>query len=104
MKHSRRRPAGYEPDILLAEGRNTGAAGGKSSFTGQSVRHLLDHNCFPVHPVRCRNKRKLAINRVTHRDAMSAVPEGKAVIKRIGIFVGELELPGLAAVRGLVNP
>src|SRR5689334_356527 len=51
MKHSRRWPAGSEPDIFLAEGGNAGAAGGKSSFTGQSGRHVLDSYWIPTRAV-----------------------------------------------------
>src|SRR5581483_4930853 len=104
MKHPRRRAAGSEPDIFLAEGRNAGAAGGKSAFTGQRSRHRLDRYWFPIRSVAGRDQRELAAHRIAEGDSMLAIPEGKAVIKRFRIFVGELGLPDLATVNGLVDP
>src|SRR5580765_2806445 len=34
---------------------------------------------------------------------MCAVPEGKTIVERFGIFVGELKLPDLAAITGFVD-
>src|SRR4051794_27432944 len=103
MKHARSRATGGEPGIVLAESGNAGAAGGKSAFTRQRRRHIFDCYRIPRHAVRGGDQWKLAVHRIAYGDAVRAVPEGKAIIKSLGIAVGELPLPYLAAVRGFIN-
>src|ERR1041384_2550343 len=103
MKDPRRRSSGAKPHIFLPEGRNACSARRESAFARQGSRHTLDGDGSPGRTVAGRDQRKLAIYRVAERDAMFAVPEGKAVIERLGIFVGELELPVLAAIGRLID-
>ena len=103
MKHSRNRAARAEPDIVFVEGRNAGAAGSESAFTGQRCRHGFSHHWIPGHAVRGRDQRELAVHRITYGDSVCAVPEGKAIVKSFGIAIGELPLPDLAAVSCLIN-
>src|SRR6266853_2400141 len=103
MKHAGRRAAGAEPHIFLAERRDTRAAGGKSAFIGQRRRHLSYSYRSPACSVRSLDQRELAVHRIAHRDTMRRVPEGKAIVKSFGIFVGELQAPYLTAIGGLVD-
>src|SRR6185503_661213 len=103
MKHSGCRAPGPEPDIVLAERCNAGAAGGKSAFTGQRRGHVFDCHLVPGHAVRSGDQGEFAVDGVAHGDSVSAVPKSKAIVKSLGIAVGELPLPDFAAVRGLIN-
>src|SRR5579859_5340917 len=104
MKYPRRRPSSTEPDILFPVGRNARPARGESAFIGQRRRHTFDCHRRPGCAVAGRDQREFSIDGIAHGDPVLAVPERKAVVERPGIFVGELELPALAAVGCLVNP
>ena len=103
MKDSRGRAAGPKPDIVFAESRDAGAAGGECAFAGQRCGHFLDRHRIPGHAIRSKNQREFAIDGITERDSVCHVPESKAIVERFGIFVGELKLPDPAAVRGFVD-
>src|SRR5206468_855386 len=58
---------------------------------------------IPCHAIGGGDQRKSAVHRIAHGDSVRAVPEGKAIVKSLGIAVGELPLPYPATVRGLIN-
>src|SRR5579864_6374511 len=103
MEYARRRTSCAEPDVVLAESRNACAARGESALIGQGRGHVFDHDRIPGHAVRGGDQRELAVQRIAHGDSVRAVPESKAIIKSLGIAVGELPLPDSAAVGGLID-
>src|SRR5579871_2629516 len=103
MKHARSRASCAEPDVVLTESRNAGAAGGERAFTGQRSRHVFDRHGIPGHAVRGSDQREFAVYRIAYGNSMRTVPESKAIIKSFRIAVGELPLPDPAAVGGLID-
>src|SRR6185503_15109769 len=94
--------SGGDPGTLLALGRDTGAAGGKTEFTregpGQPVSDIL-----PMPAVGYPEHRETAVDRIAERAPPLRSPEVAAVVERILFFILALQRPGASAVGGLVN-
>src|ERR1700749_594063 len=103
VEYTRGWSAGGKPDVVFSESRDAGAAGGESAFFGQGVWHFLHEDRIPINAVAGGNQGELAIHGVAHGNAVGAVPEGKAIIKSIGIVVCELALPDASAISGLID-
>src|SRR5262249_28302964 len=106
VEHPRRPgPAGAEPDVVLAAGDQAGAAGCEGALLRQGGGSA---------PLRQQGPRRAAVvgddqveppaHGVAEGETVLLVPEGDGVEERPGLGVLELELPGLAAVRRLVDP
>jgi hypothetical protein len=103
--------AGGEPDVEIARNCEDGeasVAGGESAFAFECGWQLRRWNGSPVlaivgdHQVEFQFA-GLVGDGITQNNAVGGVPEGDGVEESLGIGVGELELPMLASVRGVVD-
>ena len=81
------------------------AAGGERRLSRQRLRHLQAGH-VPAHAaVVGRNHAEvLPVRRIRERETTPVVEERHAVVERSGLRVHERDRPGLAAVRGDVDP
>ena len=103
MKDASGRAAGREENVFVAGKRERSITCCERALSRQRRGHVVNRKQVPMLAVGCREQEELAVDRIAQGQALFLGTAGDGVEEKFLAIVREFELPGFAAVAGLVD-